>query len=177
MLHGVTAWKHLQHQQQHQHQQQQVAGIADSSFWWDIPEPWLLAVLASLNQHSSQLKPAELSMVLQSLQRLQQQQQHVLPAAGQQPSTHLQQSGQQLLRSLMAAVLQQLPGFHAKDLTVMLLAVAALHKQPQQQQQQQQSTLQGVTWLWLLRVLKAVEVWQAFPVVSLACIACLVLLR
>jgi hypothetical protein len=157
MLHGVTAWRHLQQQEQ---QQREDAGSADSSLRWNIPEPWLLAVLGSLNQHSSQLKPAELSMVLQSLQRLQQQQQHVLPAAGRQPSTQLQQSGQQLLHSLMAAVLQQLPSFGAKDFTVMLFAVAALHEQPQQQQQQQ-PTQQGVTWLWLLRVLKGVEVRHA----------------
>jgi hypothetical protein len=154
MLHGVTAWRHLLQQQQQQ--QRQYADSAGSSLGWNIPEPWLLAVLASLNQHSSQLKPAELSMVLQSLQRLQQQQ-HVLPAAGRQPSTQLQQSGQQLLHSLMAAVLQQLPSFGAKDFTVMLFAVAALHEQPQQQQQQQPAQ-QGVTWLWLLRVLKGVEV-------------------
>jgi hypothetical protein len=158
MLHGATAWRHLQQQQQ-----QDGVEVDSSSLHWAPLQSWLLAVLASLNQHSSQLKPAELAMVLQAMQRLQQSgRQLLLPAVGQQPPTQLQQLGQQLLHSLMAAVLQQLPGFQGKDLTVMLFAVAALHEQqgPQQQQQQQQAAQQGVTWLWLQRVLKAVQVRQ-----------------
>jgi hypothetical protein len=142
MLHGVTAWSHLQQQQQHED------GMGPGSLHLAPPQSWLLPVLASLNQQSSQLKPAELAMVLQSLQRLQQQQQVLLPVAGQQASSQLHQAGQQLLHSLMAAVLQQLPKFQTKDLTVMLLAVASLHEQQQQ----------VVSWLWLLRVFRGVEV-------------------
>lgn len=169
MFHGVMAWSHLHQQrlserQHHPHNQNAAVHIPDS---------WLVSVLQQLCTHSSHLKPAEIAMVLQAMHRLQQQcqlaashsqQGHELlvPVLGQQPATHLQQISQQLLHVLLAAVVQQLPRFKCKDLTVMLFSVSGLLQQQSSTgtslEKQKQTQYLGVQWSWLRQVLSAAQV-------------------
>jgi hypothetical protein len=178
-LHGVVAWQHLQLARGWAAQQQQALVL---------PQPWLRGVLQQLHAATSQLKPPEVAMVLQAVQRLQQhaasgapQQPHarsssgsgdngrgrhtVLPAPGCQADNALQLLGQQLLHALLPAVLQQLAAFTAHDLSVVLYALAQLQLQAERQAHAGGAAAHGAaglpeccTWPWLQHVLTAVQV-------------------
>jgi len=176
MLHGVVAWRHLQLEQQDKKQ-----GAAQHEVL-ALPAHWLCAALQRLHACSSELKPCEVAMVVQALQRLQQpgllsdnsftildssSSSGLLQASGQQPESLLQLSAQQLLHALMPAVIRLRREFGAQDFAVVLHSLARL----QQQQEQQQQDMQGsaveqlpqdgqclCSWGWLDQVLATAQV-------------------
>jgi hypothetical protein len=154
MLHGVVAWHHLQLQQQQQQERQEEVLV--------LPEQWVCRVLHELHACSSELRPCEVAMVLQTLGRLQapgfipcssdSNRSSSTVAVGQQPQSQLQVCVQQLLHALVLAVARQRHDFGAQDLAVVLHSMALLQQQAEQPEQQLCS------WEWLERVLPAVEV-------------------
>lgn len=96
------------------------------------PRSWLLHVVTNLRLNSSALKPSELAMTLQALQRLQDQssltREPLLPLPGQRPSSALQCAAQELLAALLLQLGQRAGEFRPRDLTVALHTLAMLQR-------------------------------------------------
>lgn len=185
MLHGVVAWHHLQQQQQQQRvvqqqdrqQEQQQQQVQEQDFQQHVEQGlvlpnrrWLASALQQLHACSSELKPCELAMVLQSLSRLQQTGYLCYNDLGggssngrsrSRSSQLVQVYSQRLLRAVLPAVALQQQHFGSQDLAVVLHSLALLVQQGQQGGGA--DGLSGVaqqlcSWEWLEQVLPAVQV-------------------